>query len=427
MNSPNGAVLVVGSGISGIASALELANAGVNVYLIEKEAVVGGHSASFCCKATDVCSRCSACVVADKIKETVTHPQIRLLTSSTLRRLSGEIGNFRVAITQQPRYVDEARCIACGLCTEVCPANPKAVYPPPAGATPFSYILDERLCLRFKGEDCHLCRESCPNRAIDFQIKSREQELSVDAIIVATGFDVFDARAKGSLGYGRYPNVLTGLDLEQTFRREGYLRLPTNGKQPQDVAFIQCVGSRDEDHGYCSHVCCKYAAKLAGLIKYQNPDSQVTIFYIDLQTAGKGFAQFYEEYKESIRFLRGIPVEVLQTASGQLEVKFEDITQGQVCRDTVDLVVLSVGICPEEQSWELARMLGINLTDDGFFETKNALSSNETNVDGIFLAGTCQGPKDIPDSVAHGIAAASKAVQVLAEFGSRRPGNQSER
>jgi heterodisulfide reductase subunit A len=411
--------LVLGSGISGIASALELANEGVSVYLLEKEALIGGHSASFCCKATDICSQCSACVVYDKIKEAVTHPQIKLLTNSTIRRVSGELGNFRVEIIQQPRYVDEKRCIACGLCNEACPTEPKAIYPPFAGARPFSYSLDEGLCLRFKGEKCNLCQESCPTKAIEFELKPKEQELSVGAVIVATGFDVFDAREKGSLGYGRYPNVLTGLDLEQIFTREGYLRLPTNGKEPQNIAFIQCVGSRDEGHGYCSQVCCKYAMKLAGLIKYQNPDTQVTIFYIDLQTTGKGFAQFYENYKESIRFVRGVPVEILQTSSCELEVRFEDIAQGKVCRDTFDLVVLSVGISPGKNSWDLARVLGINLADDGFFDTRHPLSSNETNVDGVFVAGTCQGPKDIPDSIAHGIAAASKAMQVLAESASQ--------
>jgi len=164
--------------------------------------------------------------------------------------------------------------------------------------------------------------------------------------------------------------------------------------------------------------------KLAGLIKYQNPDTQVTIFYIDLQTAGKGFAQFYEKYKESIRFVRGVPVEILQTSSGELEVRFEDIAQGKVCRDTFDLIVLSVGISPRKNSWDLARILGINLADDGFFDIRHPLSSNETNVDGIFLAGTCQGPKDIPDSIAHGIAAASKVIQALAESASQGRSNQ---
>lgn len=423
MDLENKCVLVVGSGISGIASALELGNAGLHVYLLEKEAAIGGHAASFCCKATDVCSGCSACVVRDKIKEAVLHPQVRLLTNSTIRELDGKLGDFRVEITQQPRYIDEERCIACGLCTEVCPTEPKAIYPPAAEATPFSYILDEGLCVRFKGEKCDLCQESCPTKAIQFEVKAKEQELSVGAIIVATGFDVFDAGEKGSLGYGRYPNVVTGLDLERTFSREGYLRPTVSNKESQNIAFIQCIGSRDQGHGYCSHVCCKYAMKLAGLIKYQSPDTRVTIFYIDLQTAGKGFAQFYEEYKESIRFVRGVPVEILQDASGELEVKFEDISQGKVCRDTFELVVLSVGISPRKDSWDLARILGVNLADDGFFDIAGPLNSNETSVDGIFLAGTCQGPRDIPDSIAHGIAAASEAIQVLGEFAGRRTGS----
>ena len=423
MDLENKCVLVVGSGISGIASALELGNAGLHVYLLEKEAAVGGHAASFCCKATDVCSGCSACVVRDKIKEAVLHPQVRLLTNSTIRELDGKLGDFRVEITQQPRYIDEERCIACGLCSEVCPTEPKAVYPPAAEATPFSYILDEGLCVRFKGEKCDLCQQSCPTKAIQFEVKAKEQELSVGAIIVATGFDVFDAREKGSLGYGIYPNVVTGLDLERTFSREGYLRPTVSNKESQNIAFIQCIGSRDQGHGYCSHVCCKYAMKLAGLIKYQSPDTRVTIFYIDLQTAGKGFAQFHEEYKGSIRFIRGVPVEILQDASGELEVKFEDVCQGKVCRDTFDLVVLSVGISPRKDSWDLARILGINLADDGFFDIADPLNSNETNVDGILLAGTCQGPRDIPDSIAHGIATASKVIHILGEFASRRTGS----
>ncbi|RLC65444.1 MAG: disulfide reductase, partial [Chloroflexi bacterium] len=352
------------------------------------------------------------------------HPQIRLLTNSTIRRLSGELGNFRVTITQKLQYIDQERCIACGLCTEVCPTDPKAIHPSFAEATPFSYVLDEELCLRFKGEKCDLCRKGCPTKAIKFKGESKEQELSVGALIVATGFDVFDARKKGSLGYGRYPNVLTGLDLEQIFTREGCLKLPASGVEPRNIAFIQCVGSRDEDHDYCSHVCCKYAMKLSGLIKYHNPDARVTIFYIDLQTAGKGFAQFYEEYKENIRFVRGVPVEILQTASGELEVRFEDISQGKVCRDTFELVVLSVGISPSKESWDLARTLGINLSDNGFFAERDSMNTNETNIDGIFIAGTCQGPKDIPDSIAHGIAAASKARQVLTESASQRQGNQ---
>ena len=409
----NSHALVIGAGISGIASALELTTDGLSVYLIEKEAQVGGHAASFCCKATDVCSNCSVCVVPQKIKEAVVHPQISLLTNSTVQKVSGEVGNFRVELTQQPQYIDAERCIACALCAEVCPVEHKAVYLPFAEAIPFSYVLDEGLCLRFQGEDCNLCREICPTNAIDFQREPKRQELSVGTIIVATGFEVFDAREIGLLGYGRHPNVLTGLDLERMFNREGSLKLPSNGKEPQSIAFIQCVGSRDENHCYCSQVCCKYAMRFARLIKYQNPDAKVTIFYIDLQTAGKGFAQFYEECKESIRFVPGVPVEILELPSGELEVKFENILGGKVNREVFDLVVLSVGMAPRKDSWALARILGINLGDDRFFDAR-PFDFNETSVEGIFLAGTCQGPKDIPDSIAHGMAAAKRATEVLA-------------
>ena len=232
-------------------------------------------------------------------------------------------------------------------------------------------------------------------------------------IIVATGFEAFNAREIGSLGYGRYPNVLTGLDLERIFNREGSVKLLSNGKEPQNIAFIQCVGSRDESHGYCSQVCCKYAIRFGQLIKYQNPDAKVTIFYIDLQTAGKGFAEFYEECRRKIRFIRGVPVEVLETSSGDLEVRFENISEGKVGRELFDLVILSVGIIPRKDSWDLAKILGINLGDYGFFDTKEPFSSVETNVEGIFLAGTCQGPKDIPDSIAHGTSAAERAAEVL--------------
>jgi heterodisulfide reductase subunit A2 len=416
-------VLVIGSGISGISSALELANSGLTVHLVEREVVVGGHSASFCCKATDVCVRCSACVIPDKVREAVLHPGIRLHTNSTVRKLAGKSGDFRVEIVHQPGPVDPERCIACGLCTGICPVDPRAIHAPRAEAAPFAYVLDEGLCLRFKGEKCVLCREGCPTGAIDYERKSKAVDLSIGAIIVATGFDVVDARGKGSLGYGRYPNVITGLDLEQLFAREGRLSLPGNGREPRSVAFVQCVGSRDERHGYCSHVCCKYAMKFGGLIKYQRPDTQVTIFYIDLQTAGKGFAGFYEEYKESIRFVRGVPVEIVEAASGELEVKFEDISQAKVRRDRFDMVILSVGIAPRKDAWDLAKVLGINMADDGFFALADSSAANEASVKGIFLAGTCQGPRDIPDAVSHGMSAASGVLGMLDGVAARPAGD----
>jgi heterodisulfide reductase subunit A len=406
-------ILVIGGGVAGIAAALTLAENDSQVYLVEREPSIGGWAASFCCKATDVCAKCSVCVVPQELQEVAAHPRISILTDSVVTGTSGEIGNFQVEVLQKPQYISPERCIACGICAEVCPTEPKAIRSPSPEAVPYSYVLDESRCLRLKGETCDLCRDSCPTNAIDFDREPEKKELGVGAIIVATGFDVFDAREMGCLGYGRYPNVLTGLDLEKIFSREGCLKLASNGKEPKNVAFIQCIGSRDETHGYCSQVCCKYAMRFARLIKYQNPHAEVTIFYIDLQTAGKGFAQFYEECQESIRFVRGVPVEISQTSSGELEVRFENISEGKVGREIFDLVALSVGLSARKDSWDLARILGINLGEYGFFDRKEPLNSNETNVDGIFLAGTCQGARDIPDSIAHGMAAAQRAVEVL--------------
>jgi len=383
------------------------------VYLVEKEAAIGGQAASFCCKATDVCTKCSFCLVPQKLNDVATHPRISVLTNSVVTRVTGKVGNFRVEIWQKPQYVSQEKCIACGICAEVCPTKPKAIHSPSPEAIPYSYIIDQSQCLHLKGEKCNFCEEICPTKAIALGRRPESWELDVGTIIVATGFEVFNAREVGSLGYGRYPNVLTGLDLERIFAHKGSLELPSNGKEAKKVAFVQCVGSRNENHGYCSQVCCKYAMRFARLIKYQNPDAEVTIFYIDLQTAGKGFAQFYEECRESIRFIRGVPVEILEGSSDGLKLRFEDISEGKVERETFDLVVLSIGMVPRKDSWDLARVLGINLGDYGFFGTRSLIDSNKTNVDGVFLAGTCQGPKDIPDSIAHGISAAEKARELL--------------
>ncbi len=405
-------VLVIGAGISGITSALEAANAGLSVCLIEKEATIGGHVASFCCKATDVCTNCSVCLASQKISEVVSHPQITILADSTVTGISGKLGSFRVEALQKPQYVSPDRCIACGVCAGVCPAEVKAIKAPAPQSSPYSYAIEGN-CLRLKGKDCDLCRQRCPTNAIDFMARHQKQDLSVKAIVVATGFEVFDARTVGPLGYGRCPNVLTGADLEKVFNAEGSLRLPSNGKQPQRIAFIQCVGSRSEERGYCSQVCCKYAMRFARLIKHQNQNAEVTVFYIDLQTAGKGFAEFYEECKGTIRFVRGVPVEIIETGPGKLQVKFESFSEGKVQRELFDLVVLSVGMVPRKESWDLTRILGTNLGQYGFFDTQ-LFDPTKTSVRGVFLAGACEGPKDIGNSIAHGTAAAKMVIEALA-------------
>jgi len=417
MMKTNKSIAVIGGGVAGITSALELDNSGHTVHLIDKENTIGGQAAAFCCKATDSCTQCSACLLPQKLNDVASHPRISILTNTTVTGVSGEKGDFRLEIEQKSRNISPAECIACGLCLGVCPTKPKAIIAPTPEAVPYAYSIDESQCLLLKGEQCHLCQEVCPTNAVIFEDKPQRQELEAGSIIVATGFEVFNAKELGCLNYGRYPDIVTGLDMEKMLKNQGTITLSANdrekGKAPKRIAFIQCVGSRTEEHNYCSQVCCKYAIRLARLITYQNPEAEVTVFYIDLQTAGKGFAQFYQEAKDSVRFVRGVPIEVTQTASGGLEVRFENIIKGKVERKTFDMVTLSVGISPRKDAWDLAKVLGISLDEDGFFATTQPCDSTKTNVDGIFLAGACQGPKDIPDSIAHGISAAERAVEVL--------------
>jgi heterodisulfide reductase subunit A len=414
----NKEVLVIGGGVAGMASALSLADNGLRVHLIEREPFLGGWVANFCCKATDTCSRCSVCLMPEMLHQVAVHSQVSILTDSEVSSIKGEPGSFKVTVNQTPRLLDPEKCTACGICAEICPCEPSAIYLPFPDAIPQAYAIDRANCLYFKDEDCRICQDACPLQAIELTQESRKHELTVGAVIVATGFEIFDAREKGLLGYGNYPNVLTGLDLERMVAQEGLIKMPRNGRSPESICFVQCVGSRDEyiGNGYCSQVCCKYAIRFARMIKHQNPETKVAIFYMDLQTAGKGFGEFYEECKESIEFLQGMPIEVFENSSGQLELRYENFAKGKLERRTFDMVILSVGISPRKDAWNLAGKLGINTGEFGFYDTKDRVESAQTNVEGIFLAGTCAGPKDITDSIAHAHQAASCVIRALKRY-----------
>lgn len=408
--------LVIGGGISGMGAALELASQGIPVTLVEREPIIGGHAATFACKATDKCRQCSACLLPENMQAVSQDPMITLFVSTEVKSVEGSVGEFTVRLSRRPRIVDESKCNGCGLCIETCPVKPEsAIRSPNPLSIPRAFVIDSQRCLRYSGTDCNLCQLRCPTGAIDFGSAGREFDIVAGAIIVATGYRPFDPREKARLGYGRFPGVITGIELERAMlERESTAILP-GGRKPRSVAFVQCVGSRDAKigNGYCSRVCCKYALRLARLIQYREPQTQVTIYYMDIQTGGRDFETVYRECLENVEFVRGVPVEIESWVDGILTVRYEDIASARFSERNHDLVVLSVGMMPREDQANLAGLLGINLDEFGFFRPRDMLNSTVTNKPGIFIAGSSEGPKNISESLAHGKLAASTAIGVL--------------
>ena len=418
--------LVVGAGIAGIQAALDLADQGFEVYLVEKNPSIGGRMAQL--DKTFPTMDCSACILTPKMVDVGRHPKIRLLTYSELKEVAKKEGNFKVKILQKPRYVDETKCTGCGICAQHCPVEVpnefdeglgvrKAVYVPFPQAVPLIYTIDKDHCL-----ECGLCEKVCGAGAIDLQQQPKEIDVDVGAIIVTTGYNLFDARKKEEYGYGVYDNVITGLMSERLLSASGptagHVIRPSDGKIPRKVAFVQCVGSRDEKTGnlYCSRVCCMYATKEAQLIKEHVPEIEATIFYMDIRAFGKGFEEFYRraEKEFNIRYVEGRVAEILENpVNKNLFIRAENVESGEPIEEEFDMVVLSTGIVPTATN-DLEKILPIPIGDDGFFVTANPkIDPVTTSLKGIFTAGVAESPKDIPDSVAQASAAAMKASIIL--------------
>jgi heterodisulfide reductase subunit A len=413
--------LVIGGGITGIQAALDLADEGFDVYLVEKNPSLGGHMAQL--DKTFPTMDCSLCILAPKMSAVAHHPKIHVFANSEMKEVSGYVGNFRVALTVKPRYVLGKSCNGCGECAKACPIEVpnefdenlgprKAVYIPFPQAVPMIYTIDIDYCIK-----CYKCVEACGPRAIDFAQKPKEVELDVGTIIAATGFEAFDPSVKEEYGYGIYENVLTAVEFERILSPTGpsggkVVRL-SDGKSPKRITFVQCVGSRDEKANlYCSRVCCMYATKQALLIKEKIPDADVSIFYIDLRAFGKGYEEFYKRAQTAgVRYIRGRVAEVAEDPkSNNLILRAEDTLGGDVLETEADLVILSIGLISGVGTSSLRRTLNISTGPDGFLrEAHPKLRPMDTLVEGIFIAGAAQGPKDIPDSVAQGSGAAQKA------------------
>lgn len=430
----NPATLIVGGGIAGIQAALEIADAGHKVYLVEKDPSIGGHMIQF--DKTFPTLDCSACILTPKMTSAGSHPNIELMTYSEVEDVSGFIGNFKVKVRKKARFVDEERCNGCGVCMEKCPwkapsefdlglGERKAIYTPFPQAVPNIPVIDKEHCVYFLRGRCRACEKFCERGAIDFEQQDKIVEIEVGNIIITTGYDPFDPTPIVKYGYGRYPNVYTALEFERLCNAAG----PTGGKivlrdgsEPKSVAIIHCVGSRDENyHRYCSRVCCMYALKYSHLIK-EKTSADVYQMYIDMRCFGKGYEEFYERLsKEGVKFIRGKVAEVTDRTltneeKGKLIVCGEDTLLGQVIRVPVDMVILCIALEPRSNAKQVAQLFRISQGADGFFiERHPKLDPVATMTDGIFIAGCCQGPKDIPDTVAQASAAATRVLSLISK------------
>jgi heterodisulfide reductase subunit A len=430
------AALVIGGGIAGIQAALDIADAGFKVYLVEREPSIGGRMAQL--DKTFPTLDCSSCILTPKMVDVGRHSNIELLTYSEVVDLQGQVGDFRVKVKKKPRYVHEELCTGCGLCVEACVwkkipsefdagvAMRSAAYIQFPQAVPLKAVIDEKTCLYLvKGKCGRKCEQACERGAIDFEMKEELVDLHVGAVIVATGFDPFDPHLKPELGYD-YPNVITGLEFERLSSASGPTRgkITLNGKEPKDVVFIQCVGSRDQTVGneYCSRVCCMYTAKQAHLVEERIPGANVTVFYMDVRAFGKGYEEFYDRVrKEGVMYRRGSVSEIYKRGD-RVVVRAEDTLLGEPLEVEADMVVLAVGVVPRADVEDVAGLLDLERSPDGFFaEAHPKMRPVDTARDGIYLAGCCQGPKDIPDTVAQAKAAASSTIVVLRQLNTQYP------
>jgi len=423
--------MVVGGGIAGISASIDLGNAGYEVVLVERLPSIGGRMLQL--SETFPTLDCAQCTLTPKTVETGQHPKIRLLTYSEVDEVTGHAGDFRVRIRRKAGYVDWDKCTGCGLCQQKCPSRGpsefdrgmgigKAIYTLSPQAVPNKPVINPAQCRYFLEKKCRVCEKVCPVGAIDYEQKDRFVEERVGAIIVAVGFDLLPKERFGEYGYGDVSDVIDGLAFERLNSASGpttgEIRRPSDGKIPKEVVFIQCTGSRDPDRymPYCSRVCCMYTAKHARLYKHKVHDGQAYIFYMDIRSTGKGYEEFIQQSmeEEGILYLRG-RVSRLFRDGDKVMVWGADTLTGKKVEIAADMVVLATAIVPHAETRELARKLGIETDAYGFLtEAERKLRPVETQIEGIYIAGCAQGPRDIADAVAHANAAASKVQGLFA-------------
>jgi heterodisulfide reductase subunit A len=433
----NQCVLVIGGGIAGIQASLDLADKGMQVYLIEKEPSIGGRMAqldktfpAMDCENTCTGS-CPSCVLVPKMIECFQNPNITVLTYSEVKGIEGNPGDFKVTVLRKARHVNEKRCTGCGDCIEVCPVSVnnefdmglserKAIYLPFPQAVPRIVTIDEKQCKSFLDEECELCGNVCKPNAIELSKSDEEIQIDANAIVIATGFDVWDPSGSTEYGYGKYPNVYTAMEFERllsvTGPTSGHLKRRSDGEIPKKIGFIQCVGSRNPqlDHPYCCSVCCMHASKEAVRAKMKYNDLETFIFYKDLRTFGKGFNEYVERGKEdyNVNYINS-DATVQENSENHNPILVYDVA-GRQEKMEVDMVVLATTLVPRKGAKDLAEKFGIETDEFGFYKSGDKLFRPvDTSQAGIFLAGYCHEPIDIPETIAQASGAAARVAEFV--------------
>lgn len=388
MSTETKKVTVIGGGIAGLTAAWELSRFGIQVDLVEKACFLGGHAIGFCCKATDACVQCGACSVEDMLKKVVNEPAIKVHLATEIESIRQK-SPFEIVVKKSAPSSEQAKN---GVLTGYSKNN-----------HPLHVIVDKDKA------------KNAPEGAVFAGDLGTSGVLSADAVILATGFAPFNADNKKTYGYGTFKNVITGLDLEKIKRDHGHVVRPSDGKTPERIAFIQCVGSRDERLGnlWCSKVCCPYALRMADDVKFKNEAAEISIFYMDIQNTGRNFPAFYEKCKSRMGFVRTIPVDIFPMEDDQLKMRYLNEETGLPAEDIFDLIVLSVGITPGADNKALAELFHVGINQDGFMAASDPMNRSKTESQGVFIAGTVEGPKTIADSMTHAGQAAGEAMKYL--------------